>query len=616
MRTILASRSAISFLSGSRPRLPVFSQALTSRVSPPKPASCSLVLRSQFRAHPTVHLAQPRQAASSLWGIALVVGILGSTFLFIQSDNPPPSPPRSELNRSQTQDHDFLGPINTLKMSSNSIETGHVGNLTEEQEAKLREMWTVIFKLTGVKFEEGEIRGRATSVTSLNAPASPTDSKKKSKRGWFGLGGAKEEAPVVDSATAGLSVLNVSDADDKFGQVKEFKQALADLTPDQLRETLWSMVKADDPDALLLRFLRARKWDVGKAVVMLVSTIRWRLTEMHVDDDIMLGGEASAVTQSESKDSSKKRLGSDFMLQMRMGKSFVHGVDKQGRPICLIRVRMHKIGAQVGESVERLTVHMIETTRLMLPRPVETAVIIFDMTGFTLANMDYTPVKFIIKCFEANYPESLGAVLIHQAPWIFAGIWKVIKGWLDPVVAAKVHFTNSVEDLEVFIDRSRILKELGGDEEYNYEYIEQQPGENDALKDTLKRDELLAKNKALATEYQELTKAWIAAANKDKKEEAEAIKPKREELVDRIGKSYWELDPYIRARSFYDRAGVIKSGGVVDFYPERSALKENGTAEKKEVPVVNGNGTAHVTDEEKAPITVSAEAPAVAAASN
>jgi hypothetical protein len=30
-------------------------------------------------------------------------------------------------------------------------------------------------------------------------------------------------------------------------------------------------------------------------------------------------------------------------------------------------------------------------------------------------------VKFMIKCFEANYPECLGAVLVHKAPWIFQG---------------------------------------------------------------------------------------------------------------------------------------------------------------------------------------------------
>lgn len=45
--------------------------------------------------------------------------------------------------------------------------------------------------------------------------------------------------------------------------------------------------------------------------------------------------------------------------------------------------------------------------------------LIFDMSGFTLANMDYVPLKFIIQCFEANYPESLGAILVHDAPWVF-----------------------------------------------------------------------------------------------------------------------------------------------------------------------------------------------------
>lgn len=36
---------------------------------------------------------------------------------------------------------------------------------------------------------------------------------------------------------------------------------------------------------------------------------------------------------------------------------------------------------------------------------------------------EYPPVKFIIRCFEANYPECLGVLLIHNAPWIFSGSW-------------------------------------------------------------------------------------------------------------------------------------------------------------------------------------------------
>ncbi|CRG87778.1 CRAL-TRIO domain-containing protein C3H8,02 [Talaromyces islandicus] len=606
-----------------RPRQQPLSQALDRLlVSPTSPQSLSSTptskrfLHTRFRAVPTPafqSLTQPRQA-SYLWSIALVAFVLGSATAaqLILANNPDDLSTVSRSDINQPPDHNYLGPINTLKMSSSQVETGHVGNLTAEQEIKLREMWTVLFRLFGVKFEAGEAQ-RAASVTSTTTPESP-DTKKKGRRSLFGWGAAKkEEPPSVESTTASLGNVVLSDADDKFGQNKEFKQALADIPPDQLREAFWNMVKADHPDALVLRFLRARKWDVNKAIVMLVSTLRWRLSEMHVDDDIMLGGEAGAIAQAEGSDATKKRIGQDFIAQMRMGKSFIHGVDKQGRPMCLIRVRMHKIGAQVGESVERYTVHMIETARLMLPRPVETAVIIFDMTGFTLANMDYTPVKFIIKCFEANYPESLGAVLIHQAPWVFSGIWKVIKGWLDPVVAAKVHFTNSVEDLEGFIDRKRIIKELGGDEDFDYEYIEQQPGENDPLKDTAKRDEILTRNKTIAEELQEATKSWIEAANKGDKAGAEAWRPKREEIIERLNKGYWELDPYVRARSFYDRSGVIQGGGIVDFYPEQAAQKKaNGrsTEANEKEPVTNGNGTAEVEKADSA--AVPAETPAVA----
>jgi hypothetical protein len=40
----------------------------------------------------------------------------------------------------------------------------------------------------------------------------------------------------------------------------------------------------------------------------------------------------------------------------------------------------------------------------------------------SFSTQEYQPVKFIIKCFEANYPESLGLLLIHNAPWIFSGM--------------------------------------------------------------------------------------------------------------------------------------------------------------------------------------------------
>ena len=134
------------------------------------------------------------------------------------------------------------------------------------------------------------------------------------------------------------------------------------------------MVKADHPDALLLRFLRARKWDVDKALVMMISTMSWRGHEMHVDDDVVFNGESGALRDTREGDANAKKEGADFLQQMKLGKSFLHGTDKEGRPLCIVRARLHHGGDQTERSMERYTVYVIETARLVLRPPVETAV--------------------------------------------------------------------------------------------------------------------------------------------------------------------------------------------------------------------------------------------------
>ena len=197
--------------------------------------------------------------------------------------------------------------------------------------------------------------------------------------------------------------------------------------------------------------------------------------------------------------------------------------------------------------------------------------VVFDLTGFTLSNMDYHPVKFIIQCFERNYPECLGVLLIHNAPWVFQGVWRIIHGWLDPVIAAKVKFTNGRAGLEEFIPADRLIKEFEGDEDWVYTYPEPVEGENDKQKDVETRDKLLKERTALYTDYENQTHEWIKATTDD---EREAIKKRRHETADKLCKQYWVLDPYIRARSLYDRQGVLLPGGVVDWYGKVSAAKK------------------------------------------
>ncbi|KAF2272428.1 CRAL/TRIO domain-containing protein [Westerdykella ornata] len=472
---------------------------------------------------------------------------------------------------------------------------GRPGTLTVEQELKLRELWAATMKVFGVYEAPGANSGDANTTGGAESPsvaassdaASEKDAtgkkeKKKSRLNVFKRkdkgeknGATSDSAPASGTSTLlekDISAMAIADEDDKHGQTKAFKQAIANSSPEEIRDTFWSMVKHDHPDGLLLRFLRARKWDVEKALVMMISTMHWRAEEMHVDDDIMANGELHALRQSQSDDPKVKKEGEDFLAQLRMGKSFLHGLDKEGRPMCVVRVRLHRGGEQSEESIERFTVYTIETARMFLRPPVDTATILFDMTSFSMANMDYAPLKFMIKCFEANYPESLGTVLVYKAPWIFNTIWNMIRGWLDPVVAGKVHFVKSPEELEQFVEKSRILEELGGEEKWSYTYVEPADGENDKMKDENRKEELKGERQQIVNMYESEVLRWIHAGaaekeNSDVSADLAQRRRTRDELAEQLRQNYWKLDPYVRARTLYERIGMLKEGGAVDFYP-------------------------------------------------
>jgi hypothetical protein len=156
------------------------------------------------------------------------------------------------------------------------------------------------------------------------------------------------------------------------------EKILSKMTPEEMCFSILKMIKQEHPDSLLLRFLRARKWDVGKGFTMMATNILWR-REMDVDDDILPKGELYALEQSrdDKLTAKQKKEGQDFIEQLKTGKSFLHGFDRQGRPVNYVRVKIHKPGAQSEEVLERYIVHVIETTRLIVVPPIETGVSTF-----------------------------------------------------------------------------------------------------------------------------------------------------------------------------------------------------------------------------------------------
>ncbi|QSS51097.1 CRAL/TRIO domain-containing protein [Histoplasma capsulatum var. duboisii H88] len=502
--------------------------------------------------------------ASSFWtfavAAAIVFGGLGLRHIYWAPDK------SSIVTRILFEDEEAVG-TEKDEMSTDPALSGHVGHLTYQEETKLREFWAVLFKIfkisqaesVGVEWADSLLPLQKTQSTTANATdtSSVTSKKKtvtKKRFGFFGRSNETVEEKEEISTTGGQTVpsqFKMADDDDKYGLNKEFLTALASQSPEELRMTFWNAIKQDNPDAFLLRFLRARKWDVQKALVMLISTLRWRSQEWKVDDEIVFKGEAAFHENSKSDDPIKKKEGEDMLHMLRIGEAYCRGKDKLGRPICYTNVRLHRIGAYCQSAIEKNIIFQIETCRLMLDSRIDAAVIVFDMTDFGLANMDYIPVKFIIKCFEANYPESLGAILVHKAPWIFSSFWAIIKAWLDPVVASKVHFTSNYQELENFIAKESIPRGLGGSDDYEYKYIEPKAGENDQMKDTAKAAALKDERVKIVDEFQKTTLDWINISSTADK--AEDIKKQRQDIASRLSDFYWKLDPYIRARSVYDR---------------------------------------------------------------
>ncbi|KAL3460083.1 CRAL-TRIO domain-containing protein [Aspergillus heterothallicus] len=459
-------------------------------------------------------------------------------------------------------------------MNPASVPPGFWGNLSPDQEARLQQLWTLLLHLAeasslGALEQLVRVNSLEQVPSSPSLSLSPTPSRRNSlfsrTEGTLIRKGSRDSVSVHHTQL----LQTLRDVGLSASQVRSIRKFLSVMSPEDVRFGVLTAAKHEHLDVYLLRFLRVSKWDVNKSLVHLLNSIVWRLKEMQVDNVLLPRGELyAAEEEGHVANPFKSEEAKGFMKQLRIGKGFVHGVDKMNRPIAIVRIRLHDPSAQTVESLNQFITHIVESARLLVTPPVETATVLFDMTGFSLANMEYAPVKFIIKCFETYYPECLGFLLIHNAPRVFGGVWKIIKPWMDPRIVEKTIFTRTVEDLERYIDRDQIIAELGGNEDWKYEYIEPDPDENRAMEDYATRDILLAERQSIGEEFLVATSRWISASRGDDRVGLQEAITHRERLIEQIRVNYWDLDPYVRARNNLDRTGVIQEGGWIDMYPD------------------------------------------------
>jgi len=285
---------------------------------------------------------------------------------------------------------------------------------------------------------------RANSTNSISKKGSKKEGKETKEVKEGGSTCEQDYITPEDEAllTSNEEIIEISSAINLDS--KEFKQ--------KIWECLFWSAGIEGLDTLLLRFIVARKGKVNDALKMLLNALIWRVT--YDIEGLCKQGER-IIDENE----------------FSCGKVYFYKYDKQGRFVTYIHVSKHIKDVRPQIETEKMTILSMETVRLILNKDTPTACMVFDMSGFSMQNMDYGFIRFLLNCFQNYYPEMLGVALIVGAPWIFHGCWKIIKQLLDPVVANKVQFLKDKSEIKDYIDESEIPECLGGTNKFSFSYI-------------------------------------------------------------------------------------------------------------------------------------------------
>uniref|UniRef100_A0A0V0GBY7 Putative phosphatidylinositol transfer protein sec14 n=1 Tax=Triatoma dimidiata TaxID=72491 RepID=A0A0V0GBY7_TRIDM len=202
----------------------------------------------------------------------------------------------------------------------------------------------------------------------------------------------------------------------------------------QLRKSFAQLHKGKVPsDTMLLRFLRARDFNVEKARHLLSESLSWR--KKHGVDKVL----------------------SEYQMPQIVKDYFPggwHHHDKDGRPIYLLRLGQMDVKGllkTIGEDgLLKLTLHvceeglrLTEEATLNRGKPISTWCLLVDLEGLNMRHLWRPGIKallHIIEIVEANYPETLGRVLIIRAPRVFPILWTLVSTFIDDITRTKFLF--------------------------------------------------------------------------------------------------------------------------------------------------------------------------------